>query len=97
MTKIIKTPLVEQENLTKSTLESGSHSPALVLQAVHSLEPGDWVEQLHPERSQAGLPVQEEEVAARPRVLHRVLDEVHDRAAFELGVAAEAKVAYSRR
>lgn len=36
--------------------------------------------------------VKEEEVASRPGMLDRVLDEVHDRVTLEFGEAAEAKV-----
>lgn len=67
--------------------------PAIVLQTLHRPESGDGVEQLHLERSQRRAPMQEEEEATRPRVLHRALDEVHDRVALEVGGRAKAEVA----
>ena len=51
------------------------------------------MEQLHPERPQPRPPVEEEEVAAGPRVLDGRLDEVDDGVALEPGVRAEAEVA----
>lgn len=63
-----------------------------MLQALHPLEAGDRVEELHPHRAQHGPQVQEEQVAAAPRRLHRVLDELHDRLRLEHGAPAEAEI-----
>lgn len=67
--------------------------PALVLQALDLLEPGHWVQQLHPHGPEHGPAVKEEEVPAGPRVPHRVLDEGRDGVALELGEGPEREVA----
>lgn len=67
--------------------------PAQVLQALHPLEPGHGVEQLDPHRTKDGSAVEEEQVSARPGVLHSILYEVHDCVAFKFCETAKAEVA----
>ena len=68
-----------------------------MFEALDVFEPGDGVEQLHPHGPVGRPPVQEEQVPPAARVLHRVLDKVHNRVAAELVHAAETEVTCARR
>ena len=70
-----------------------SHPPAHVLQRLYVPEARERVQQLYPHGAQHGTPVEEEEVPARPRVFHGVLDELNDGLGLELGHPTEAEVA----
>ena len=64
-----------------------------MFEALDVLEARHRVEQLHAHRPVRRPPVQEEQVAAAARVLHGVLNKVHDGVAAELVHAAETEVA----
>jgi hypothetical protein len=67
--------------------------PAKMLETLNLFESRHWMKELNPHGTEDRSPVKKEEVSARSRMLHRVLDEVDDRVAFEFGETTKAKVA----
>lgn len=64
-----------------------------MLETLNVLKSGDWVEELHPHRTQDWPPVKEEQVAATAGVFHGIFYEFHDSLALELCESSKAEVA----
>lgn len=70
---------------------------AQVLQTLRVLKPRYGMQQLHANWADCWASVQKKQIPAAPRVLHGVLDELHDRLRLELRTASETKITCQKK